>query len=105
EALECKMGFVGFNAISLHNITYCLLRFTQIADVEIALAVEYLSMLQHNFLPGFALYLEAHPADHVLPHIDDKFAFRRLHKFQRLKLINDAYRVALLSNENVFRVS
>ena len=92
EAEEREVRLERLRPAALERVARRGLRLAQVLRVEVALLVEHLGVAQRDGRAGGSLRLEPHPADHVLAHVDDRVAGRRLEDLDRLQLLDPPHR-------------
>src|SRR5208283_5488075 len=88
EPLKSEVGLKSLEALAFGGIANGLLRGAKVFGVEIAGAVEHFSVSQRDGGACRRGYMKAHPADHVLPHVNDRIASRSSQNFYWLKFLN-----------------
>ena len=88
ESLKREMRLINLRPLPFGRVANLFLRGTQILCIEIPGTVQHLRVPQSNRRPGRCRHAELHPAHHVLPHVDDRVACRRLLNFHWLNLFD-----------------
>ena len=92
KALEREVRLVDLGTAAFQRVPDRRFARAQVLGVEVALLVEHLGVAKRHGRARGALHLETHPADHVLPHVDDGVAGGCLEDFDRLDLLDPPHR-------------
>jgi len=87
EAHEGEVRLEDLDARALERVLQELLGRPQVGDVEVALLIEHLGVLECDGRPGRPLHVQPHPADHVLPEVDDRLPGRRMDDLDWLEFL------------------
>ena len=88
EALEGEVRLVPLFRPALEDVGHELLRRPQVGRVEVSGLVEHLGVAQGHRRPRGAAHLQPHVAHHVLAHVEDRLAGRRLEDLDRPDLLD-----------------
>ena len=88
------MRLVDLLAAAPEGVAHLLLRPAEVGGVDVAFLVEHLEVAQRHRRPRGAAHPEPHVADHVLTHVDDRLALRRLQQLHRPELLDLPHRRA-----------
>src|SRR5512133_2528925 len=76
ETHECEPGLIYFITGTCESVCKLAFGASQVLCVEFSEFVEYFGMPEGNYCTLWSVNLKPDPADHILPHVNEKAAFR-----------------------------
>ncbi len=102
ETEKSKTRFINLFSITFQRVGISGFCRPKVVGVKVALLIKYFGEFQGHLVSLLPLDFQTNPANHILSHVEHRFAFGSCQKLHRFDFLNGFHRNTLRGNQFVF---